>query len=281
MGRIRTIKPEFPQSESMGRVSRESRLCFILLWTASDDSGRLRGNSRMLASTLYPYDEDAGSLMDGWLGELEREGCIKRYHIDGSTYVEISKWLSHQKIDKPSQSRFPAFVESSRIIANPREPSSGDLGPRTLDLGPRNGMEQGPIAPTALPARPRKSAAKPNGEAKTAATWSAYSLAYKERYGVDPVDNAVQRGKLAHFVKRVGNEESPGVARDYLNNRNGLYVASKHCIDLLLRDCEKLRTEWATGNVTYQRDASEVDRLGSTGAMWKRVAAKLEAKGIK
>ena len=67
MARIRTIKPEFPHSESMGRVSREARLCFILLWTIADDAGRLRGNSRMLASLLYPYDDDAKKQYpDGW-----------------------------------------------------------------------------------------------------------------------------------------------------------------------------------------------------------------------
>jgi hypothetical protein len=45
--------------------------------------------------------------------------------------------LKHQKIDRPSDSRLPAFDESSRILASPREPSSTDLGPRTVDLGPR------------------------------------------------------------------------------------------------------------------------------------------------
>lgn len=130
MARIRTIKPEFPQSESMGRVSRESRLCFMLLWTLADDSGRLRGNSRMLASLLYPYDDDAGKLIDGWLSELSTEGCIVRYSADGDSYLQICNWLKHQKIDKPSASKIPPFDESSRIIANPRERSSGDQGSR-------------------------------------------------------------------------------------------------------------------------------------------------------
>ena len=128
MARIRSIKPEFPHSESMGRVSRDARLAFILLWTLADDSGRLRGNSRMLASLLFPYDEDAGALMDGWLAELEREGCIERYAVEGSTFISIAKWLSHQKIDKPSASKLPAKPDPSRILANPRERSSGDQG---------------------------------------------------------------------------------------------------------------------------------------------------------
>jgi hypothetical protein len=140
VARIRTIKPEFPQSESMGRVSRDARLLFVELWTICDDAGRTRAASRMLASLLFPYDDDAPALIDGWLGELEAEGCIVRYTIDGTTYLQVSKWLSHQKIDKPSPSRFPQFDESSRIVAKPRECSSEDLGPRTVDLGMDQGM---------------------------------------------------------------------------------------------------------------------------------------------
>ncbi len=135
MARIRTIKPEFPQSESMGRVSREARLAFILLWTLADDEGRLRGNSRMLASLLFPYDDDAPGLIDGWLVELEAEGCLVRYKIDGNSYVQIANWLIHQKIDKPSKSKIPEFDEASRALANPRELSSEDQGSRTKDQG--------------------------------------------------------------------------------------------------------------------------------------------------
>src|SRR6478735_5662947 len=79
LARIRTIKPEFPQSESMGRISRDSRLLFIMLWTLADDEGRLRGNSRMLASLLFPYDDDAPKLIPKWLVELEQESCVIVY----------------------------------------------------------------------------------------------------------------------------------------------------------------------------------------------------------
>jgi hypothetical protein len=135
MARIRSIKPEFPQSETIGKLSRDARLLFVQLWTIVDDAGRARAASRMLASLLYPYDDDAPSLIEGWLGELEREDCIRRYEVNGSRYLEISKWLKHQKIDKPSGSKMPAFGEGSPV---PREDSrklAPDLGPRTRDLG--------------------------------------------------------------------------------------------------------------------------------------------------
>lgn len=142
MARIRTIKPEFPESESMGRISRNARLCFIMLWTISDDAGRLRGNSRMLASLLFPYDDDAKDLIPEWLDELESEGCIRRYIVGKDSYIQIENWLSHQKVDKPSPSKIPA---PSEPVANIREDSRGlTVGPRTKDQGSEDqGRDQG------------------------------------------------------------------------------------------------------------------------------------------
>lgn len=147
MGRIRTIKPEFPQSESVGRLSRDARLLFVELWTVCDDSGRTRAASRMLASLLFPYDDDAPEKINGWLAELEREKMIVRYAPNGDTYLQVCKWLSHQKIDKPSPSKIPPFDEHSRILvessSNPREHSSGD---RDQGSGIREGTkDQGSV----------------------------------------------------------------------------------------------------------------------------------------
>ena len=164
MPRIRTIKPEFPHSQSMGRVSRDARLTFILLWTLADDSGRTRGSSRMLASLLFPYDDDAPKKISGWLDELQREGCIFIYTVDGCDYVEIRNWLSHQKIDKPSPSKLPPFAnirEDSRLT---RERSSLDLD-LDQDQGIGPGEEQNPpvvpqggraLSATEKPRRARK-----------------------------------------------------------------------------------------------------------------------------
>lgn len=139
----------------MGRVSREARLTFIMLWTISDDAGRLRGNSRMLASLLFPYDDDAKDLMPGWLDELEGEGCIKRYQVGKDSYVQIENWLEHQKIDKPSASKIPAPEsprEDSRIL-----PVGKDQG---KDQGSEDqGMDQGAATP-AEPAPPASEQSK-------------------------------------------------------------------------------------------------------------------------
>lgn len=132
MSRIRTIKPEFPQSESMGRVSRDARLTFVLLWTVADDAGRLRGNPALLAGLLFPYDEDARKKLDGWLAELEREDCITRYRVGADSYIAIANWREHQKIDRPSPSRLPDPPGTPR--ENPREDSSNAREASSQDL---------------------------------------------------------------------------------------------------------------------------------------------------
>lgn len=116
MARIRCIKPEFPQSQSMGEVSRDARLLFVELWTLCDDHGKARASPRMLASLLFPYDDDAPGLIEAWLGELEGQGCVERYEIAGTHYLRVVNWTRHQKIDRPSQSRFPdpPLAEDSR-----------------------------------------------------------------------------------------------------------------------------------------------------------------------
>lgn len=141
MARIRTVKPEFCESESIGKLSRDARLLFIQLWTFVDDSGKSRASSRLLASRLYPYDTDAPQLIDRWLEELERGGHIRLYEVEGCQYLDIPKWLKHQRIDHPGKSRLPEFREG---LAKPREDKRDirdsylgprTVGPRTLDLG--------------------------------------------------------------------------------------------------------------------------------------------------
>lgn len=128
MARIRSIKPEFPQSESMGRVSRDARLLFILLWTIADDHGRTRAHSRMLASLLFPYDDDAGEKLPGWMTELENEGCIRLYDISGSQYLQIVGWSKHQKIDKPSKPQFPDPPDDTREASRDTREHSSEEG---------------------------------------------------------------------------------------------------------------------------------------------------------
>jgi len=97
----------------------------------------------------------------------------------------------------------------------------------------------------------------------TVETWDAYNGAYKARYGVDAVRNATTNGQLAQVVKRLGAEEAPRVAAFYVGHNRGLYVSARHPVNLLLRECEGLRTEWATNRMVTDTDGRQADRTQS------------------
>jgi len=112
----------------MGRVSREARLLFVLLWTVVDDAGRIEAHITDLAVMLYPKDFDAERYLLGWLDELEDEGCIERYVVDDVDYLRVVRWRKHQRICHATPSALPPSptepAEDSRI----REPSRNPRG---------------------------------------------------------------------------------------------------------------------------------------------------------
>ena len=139
MPRIRTIQPNFAHSNSITHLSRDARLLFVQLWTVVDDCGRARLSLADLASRLYPLDDDAPALLPGWLGELEREGCLERYTVDEVDYLRIVNWRKHQKIDRPTPSRLPAAPREP--LASPREESPSMPMAAAFDAIPREPSE--------------------------------------------------------------------------------------------------------------------------------------------
>lgn len=267
MARIRTIKPEFPHSESMGRISRDSRLAFVMLWTIADDSGRLRGNSRMLASLLFPYDDDAPALMDSWLKELEGERCIQRYQVEGQSYVQVCNWLMHQKIDKPSPSKIPEFAkprEDSRKVAKaPRRKGREGKGEDQEGNGSGSGEDQ--VTPaTAV-------ATIPEDLTPEQQTWDCYLQAYAERYKTEPVSNAKVRSQITAFCKRVPQEEAPHIAAFYVRSNKAFYIQAGHAIGPLLQDAEAMRTQWATGRTVTNTEALQADKTQARGNVWNEL----------
>ena len=123
MARIRTVKPEFWSHEKPTSVSRDARLLFIGLWNFSDDLGRAHDSSRELKMRILPGDDDITSRdVEGWLAELAAANLIQRYEVDGRRYIQVLGW-HHQKIQHPSDSKFPDPPEPSQILMSPHEPS--------------------------------------------------------------------------------------------------------------------------------------------------------------
>lgn len=116
-----------------------------------------------------------------------------------------------------------------------------------------------PLAPAAHSGKPaRKRADKPATGGMLA--WEGYATAYTGRYGVEPLRNKGVNSKLARFAEKLPESEVRDVAAFYVGHQNALYVNSGHTIDLLLRDAEKIRTEWFTGYTVTRTQALQADK---------------------
>lgn len=109
-----------------------------------------------------------------------------------------------------------------------------------------------------------------------ATTWAAYAIAYHERYGIEPVRNAKVNGQLAQLIKRIGGFDAPHVAAFYVKSNAAFYVKCGHSVDCLLRECEKLRTEWATNTRMTETKARQVDQTETQGQVWQKLLQEAE-----
>lgn len=108
MARMRTVKPEFFRSATIGKLRRDTRLLFIGMWTEADDHGRGLGEPRHLAGSLFPFDRDLTERkVMACLQELVDARLIALYEVNGSIYYAVSGW-HHQKVNRPGDPRYPA-----------------------------------------------------------------------------------------------------------------------------------------------------------------------------
>ena len=122
-----------------------------------------------------------------------------------------------------------------------------------------------------------KAIVKKPTESKGGRTWAAYSEAYQHRYGVAPVRNQKTNIACAQMVDRLGADDAPSVAAWYLQSRNAFYATTGHTPAIMVRDAEKLRTEWATGRQISANKAKEEERLEEQGYAWMNVINRREA----
>jgi hypothetical protein len=101
------IRPGFWQDEKLAKVSRESRLTFIGIWTACDDYGVCKSHHIWLRNQIFPYDDIPADDIKKWLQELEDIGVILSFEHHGEGYYFVKNFNIHQKVDHPSKDRNP------------------------------------------------------------------------------------------------------------------------------------------------------------------------------
>lgn len=210
---------------------------------------------------------------------------------------DIAKYLVKQnKARASAQARWDR--SDSEGNANASITHSEGNTHQTPDTRPKQKTSQGFATLTPEPVKPVLEIIKPHSEllpaepsqlnhgntrarvATSGPTWDAYAGAYRRRYGVDPVRNKTVNAQLSAFVQRIGASESPAVAAWYVQHNNALYVRAKHPSNLLLRDAEGLRTEWATGQMVTDGRARQIDRKQTNANAFSGLIAEAEAKEV-
>lgn len=93
--------------------------------------------------------------------------------------------------------------------------------------------------------------------------WSGYADAYQLRYSEPPVRNKKANSLMKQLVERLGSDEAPLVAAFYVSHNSQFYVSRGHAVEHLVKDAEKLRTEWVTGRTMTTTIARQTDQADS------------------
>lgn len=313
MSRIRTIKPAFFKHEALFDSEKDYRLplrlCYAGLWCQADREGRFKWQVRTLKSEVMPHDQ--GIDFSRVLHALTARGFLVHYAIDGEEFGAILSWKRNQFINnKESASAIPSYLEPDAYIFEHQEDANASITREereidAIDTEIRGGKAEGELflgkgnglkgtvekrcdalelvgTPAEQPKRrkpPGVAVAKP--EPPTRQVWTAYSEAYRQRYGVEPTRNARVNGQLAMFVSYVGAEDAPHIAASYVRSRNSHYAQRGHSVGVMVTDAEKLRTEWLNGRQMTATTARHEDRTASNGfaLLAEEMRAQLAAQG--
>jgi hypothetical protein len=110
MARIRTVKPEFWEDETIGSISRDARLLFIATWNLADDTGVLRWSAPYLKASVFMYDDDLDTLnVSDLMEELAKNELVRCFTVEktGQSLAQVANFTRHQVINRPQPTKFP------------------------------------------------------------------------------------------------------------------------------------------------------------------------------
>ena len=112
MARARNIKPGFFKNYLLADLGPCCQILFAGLWCLADREGRLEDKPRLIKAELFPYyDFD----VNGGLTELERCNFVKRYTVNGESFIEVQNFKKHQS---------PHGTEKASVIPEPKDDDS-------------------------------------------------------------------------------------------------------------------------------------------------------------
>lgn len=295
----RLIRDGLLESEAVLSLPVEARWLYLSILLSADDVGLFEATPFRLARRADIRRELADKLVQ----MLADSDLIRLYRVDGKAYGFVPKYGQRIQIQRAKYPIPPgellhgdddAINKINNLGLNPRltnggarkttvgQPPEVEVEVEVEKTKPRTskalGVPPSPPAPTALSGKPSRKPREDKPAPPSAAVWEAYSNAYQNRYGVPPVRNASVNAHLAQVIGRLGADEAPAVAVHFVGSQNGLYVAAMHPTNLLLRDAEKLRTEWATGRNVTRTQAMMADKTQTNFNAFAPLIAAAEAR---
>jgi hypothetical protein len=183
MGRIRTVKPEFPRHEGLYELEKKTgfplRLIYLGLWMVADREGRFRWKPRILKLDVLPFDEiDFSAALDA----LEAAGFIQRYQVNGEVYGWIPTFLKHQR---------PNVHEAASQIPEPPPQRKGMIVGNDSRKGkvPSEDLKQSARASTCMHMHNNTDSAKNNGLFDR--FWDAYPRHSPSRFKAEQAFNRI------------------------------------------------------------------------------------------
>ncbi len=288
MARARNIKPSFFKNELLGEADPLIGLLFISLWTLADKAGRLEDRPSRIRAETFPYRDDID--INGYLTQLVSLGFIWRYLVDGIAYIQVIEFVTHQSPHSTEKAstipecphEFRTITMSYKIVSliNASASVNGHINvliPDSLNIDSL--IPESPILNPLVISAEKSAAPKKDTELQEQCrlVWRAYSGAYFERYKTEPTRNAKVNALVKQLVQRLGHEEAPFVASNFVKSNNSYYVGRGHTLDCLVKDAEKLRMEWATGANMTQTRAQQIDKTQSNYSAVQEAMKILEA----
>lgn len=102
------IDPSIWADDSFGRLSSDAQVMFIGLFSNSDDEGKLPGDPKYLASTIFPYRGMTTPKAQKILSEIEEKmKSVTFYRVESQSLIQFEKFLQYQSINRPTKSKYP------------------------------------------------------------------------------------------------------------------------------------------------------------------------------
>lgn len=160
-GRIRSIKPEILEDEKTAGLTHLEWRLFVSLWLIADDHGNLRGEPNYVLGQCLWSSRESRETVERALETLAELALVTPYTVRGQSYLAITNWDKHQRIDHKGKPRMPllsmADPSSRDVLEKPsresREGLAPDLRSPISDLRPPTTDQDSAVSPRSKQSR--------------------------------------------------------------------------------------------------------------------------------